>query len=75
MRAAEMCQEAAEGGRPTFSRLEYILLFKGRRRLSTGMGTTLENNYAFSKVIVKFCETFICATCKQHKIKNKKQLF
>ena len=52
------------GGRPTYSRLEYILLFKGTQRLSVVMGTTLQNNYAFSNVVVKFCETIVCPTYK-----------
>jgi hypothetical protein len=34
------------------------LLFKGGRRLLKMMETLLKNDYAFSNVVVKFCETF-----------------
>jgi len=36
------------------------------------MQTTLRNSYAFSNVVVKFCEVFTCLTCKQHEISNRK---
>ena len=29
----------------------------------------MKNNYAFSNVVVKFCEIPTCPTCKQHEIK------
>ena len=37
----------------------------GERRQLTKMQTTLQNIYAFSNVIVKFCGVFTCLTCKQ----------
>jgi hypothetical protein len=48
----------------TFTTWEYMFLFKGGERQLTKVETTLKNNYGFSIVVVKYCEVFICPTCK-----------
>jgi len=50
---------------------EYMLLFKGGRRLDK-YGGCIENNTAFSNVVVKFWEIFTCLTCKFHEFENRK---
>jgi hypothetical protein len=52
-----------------------MLCFKGGRRLLTKMETTLKNNDAFSNIVVKVCKMFICPTCKEHEIKNRRHYF
>ena len=52
--------------RVAFTRWYYMLLFKVWTRLLTKMEII---------VIVKFCEIFICVTCKWHKIKNGRLYF
>jgi hypothetical protein len=47
----------------------------GERRLLTKMETMLKNSYAFSNVVVKFCEIFTCPVCEEHEIKNRKHYF
>jgi hypothetical protein len=61
---------AAEGGGKLYTRQECMLLSKGRRILLTKMEIILKNNFAFSNVAVRFSETFVCLTCKQHEIKR-----
>jgi hypothetical protein len=58
------CASGCRGGRATFTGQEYVLLFKGGRRLSTNMETALKNVYAFSNIVVKLCEIFICPTSR-----------
>lgn len=43
--------------------------FTGGRKPLTKIETTLNNNYAFSNVVGKFCEISTCPTCKQHEMK------
>jgi hypothetical protein len=47
-----------------------VLLFISGRTLPTKIEAKLTNNYAFSNIAVKFCETFTCPTYKQHDIKK-----
>jgi hypothetical protein len=47
-------------GRATFGGCLWMLLFIGEKRQSTKMDTTLKNVCAFSNVVVKFCEIFMC---------------
>jgi len=42
---------------------EYLLLFKGGRRLLTEIETALN-------VVVKFCAILSCPACEQHEIKK-----
>jgi hypothetical protein len=52
---------------------EYVLFFKGGRRLDKH-GGCIENNTAFSDVVVIFCEIFTCLTCKFHEFEKKEAL-
>jgi hypothetical protein len=52
------------GGAASFNGREYMLVFKGGRRLSTTMKTTLKNKHVFSNVVVKSSEIFTCPTFK-----------
>jgi len=46
-----------------------MLLVKGVKRLLKKMESILENDYAFSNVVVSFWETFRCQAYKQHEMK------
>lgn len=48
---------------------EYLLLFKGGRRLLTEIETALKSSCAMSSV-VKFCAFLSCPACEQHEIKK-----
>lgn len=66
------CTSGCRGWKATFTRWEYMLLFRGERRLLTKMKTILKNSVAFSVVAVKFCEIFTCPTYKQNEIKHRR---
>jgi hypothetical protein len=48
------------GGIATFGGWVWMLLFKGEKRQSTNMDSTMKNNCAFSNVVTKYCEIFMC---------------
>ena len=52
------------GGKGKLIQWEYMFLSESGRRILTKMETSLTNNYAFSKVVVKCCENFTCPTWK-----------
>jgi len=68
MGAAEMRQKAEEEGDHLIAGGIYSLV--QRQRPSVGMGTMLQNNYAFSNIVVKFCETIMCPTCTHSSIQS-----
>jgi len=55
------------GGTATFGGWVRMLLLKGEIRQSTKIDTTLKNNCAFSNVVVKFYEIFVCQIVKRMK--------
>jgi hypothetical protein len=57
------CASGCAEGITTFYQVE-LVLFRGGRRLSTKMVTTLINNYAFRNIIVKFHKIFTFLTAK-----------
>ena len=46
------------GWRTTFTRQEYIVLYRGGRRLFANVESTLQNSYASSNDVVKVCKNF-----------------
>jgi hypothetical protein len=42
----------------TFTRQEYIILYRGGRRLLANVESTLQNSYASSNDVVKVCKNF-----------------
>jgi hypothetical protein len=58
------CASGCRGEKATFTGREYRLLFKGGRRLSAKIETALGEKFAFSNVVLKFCEILKWPTCK-----------
>jgi hypothetical protein len=53
----------------------YNIHDKNLQNTSTKVQNTLKNIYAFSNVVVKFCEIFISPTGKQYTTKNSRHYF
>jgi len=54
------CVNGCRGEIPTFTGWEYLLIFKGGRRLPKRMDSIMKNIYAFNNIVVKLCEMFLC---------------